>query len=273
MRDNKLDERTLWFVTDDDLRTTPSQLYHESTKIGRARLGFPGPSAAAEKQLTELHRKVAGSGKRYDYAPTTPLAASCTTAIDVALRARRSRRQFGASAHTVALATLADVLVHAAGETGAQAFPDGSPLPLRAYPSAGGLYPLEIYPLLLRVDGLRPGIFHLDVHRSCLAFLGELERAPLRAAFLDEPMVDGAAAIVLVTAVLPRSRLKYGERAYRYAHLEAGHLAQNLLLAAEARGLAAAPVGGFVERELEDLLDVDGFEEIVVYSVFLGVRP
>ena len=127
--------------------------------------------------------------------------------------------------------------------------------------------------VLLKVDGFPSGIYHHDVHAQQLSFLRELPDASwLHDAFLGEDMLAGAGAVFVITAVLPRARFKYGERAYRYVHLEAGHLAQNLVLAAQEGSLAAAPVGGFIERRLEKLLDIDGVEEFAVYSVFIGSR-
>ena len=75
-----------------------------------------------------------------------------------------------------------------------------------------------------------------------------------------------------LSAVFWRSRFKYGLRGYRFVLLEAGHAVQNLLLCAAGLGIAALPVGGYYDRRLEALLDLDGVDEAVVYLVCLG-RP
>ena len=67
-----------------------------------------------------------------------------------------------------------------------------------------------------------------------------------------------------------RTRFKYGQRGYRFALLEAGHLVQNVLLAATALDIAAVPVGGFYDRRLADVLMVDGINEAPLYVVPLG---
>jgi SagB-type dehydrogenase family enzyme len=72
---------------------------------------------------------------------------------------------------------------------------------------------------------------------------------------------------------LARLESKYGERSYRFALLEAGHIAQNLLLAATAEGVAALPVGGFVEDKLNALLGLNGRDEFAVYLILLGCPP
>ena len=69
-----------------------------------------------------------------------------------------------------------------------------------------------------------------------------------------------------------RIKFKYGERGYRFLLLEAGHIAQNLLLAAEADGMGGVAIGGFLDDPLNDLLDLDGVEEAVVYMVLAGQK-
>ena len=70
-----------------------------------------------------------------------------------------------------------------------------------------------------------------------------------------------------------RSRFKYGQRGYRFALLEAGHLAQNVLLAAEALDLGAAPIGGFYDRQLAEFLEIDGVNEGPLYVIPIGSKP
>ncbi|HEX7582631.1 MAG TPA: nitroreductase family protein, partial [Gaiellaceae bacterium] len=79
-----------------------------------------------------------------------------------------------------------------------------------------------------------------------------------------------ATAVVFVTSVFWRTRFKYGLRGYRFALLEAGHVVQNVLLAAAALRVAALPLGGFYDARAEKLLGVDGVDESVVYAVVLG---
>ncbi len=86
-------------------------------------------------------------------------------------------------------------------------------------------------------------------------------------------MIEAAAAVILITAVFQRTTFKYGERGYRFALIEAGHVAQNIDLVASALGLPAANLGGFFDRELEMLLDVDGVEQSLVYAVAIGSDP
>jgi SagB-type dehydrogenase family enzyme len=136
----------------------------------------------------------------------------------------------------------------------------------RSAPSAGALFPLELY--LVTPEGLF--LYLPDGHR--LARLsGHDLRSPLARAALGQDAVEGAPAVVVITAVYSRSRARYGDRAVRFATLEAGHVAENLLLQAVALGLAALPVGAFDAGELTAVLDLPRGHE-PVYLVAIG-RP
>lgn len=121
----------------------------------------------------------------------------------------------------------------------------------RAAPSAGGTYPLELF--VVTPDGL----FHYVPDGHYLEVLGGVDlRAPLSAAALDQDWVAEGAAVVVITAVFSRTEQRYGGRAERYVHLEAGHAAQNLLLQAVALGLGAVPVGAFHDDEVRSVLGI-----------------
>lgn len=180
------------------------------------------------------------------------------------LRERRSHRRY--SQELLTGREVAMLLWAAQGVTGRS----GAAL-LRPAPSAGALYPLETYVAVEKVDQLERGLYHLDVGRFDLEWLSavplgrEIAHAALEQSFLAE-----AAAIFLWSAVLRRNMSKYGHRGLRYILLDAGHLCQNLLLAAEAMGLAACPVAAFYDDELNDLLGLDGEEESILYLAAVG---
>ncbi|MCS7221365.1 MAG: SagB family peptide dehydrogenase [Anaerolineae bacterium] len=142
---------------------------------------------------------------------------------------------------------------------------------LRAAPSAGALYPIEIYPVVHRVEGLQPGLYHYAVRDHALELLraadlrGEITRHGLMQEFL------GQANLVLVfTAIFQRLRWKYQERTYRYALLEAGHLGQNVYLAATSVGMGACAVGAFLDDDLNAMLGIDGQHEAAIYMLAVG---
>jgi SagB-type dehydrogenase family enzyme len=85
-------------------------------------------------------------------------------------------------------------------------------------------------------------------------------------------LLEGAACALLLLAVFGRTRFKYGLRGYRFSLLEAGHVVQNVVLAAAALGVRALPWGGFYDAQVDTVVDADGVEESVVYAVVLGGR-
>jgi SagB-type dehydrogenase family enzyme len=119
----------------------------------------------------------------------------------------------------------------------------------RTAPSAGALYPLEVY--VATSDGL----YHYipDGHRAEVLSEADL-RAPLADAALGQTAVSDAPAVFVIAAVYARTAVKYGSRAERYVHLEAGHVAQNILLQAVALGLAGVPMGAFSDRDVQGVL-------------------
>ena len=156
--------------------------------------------------------------------------------LEALLLQRRSVREYREAA--LDLSAIGQLLWAAQGITNPQGF--------RTAPSAGALYPLELYVVVGKVDGLSPGLYHYhpDTHRLQQTEDGDLRHILARAA-LAQPWVKTAAAVVVVTAVYGRTTRKYGERGIRYVHMEVGHAAQNLFLQAEALGLAAVVVGAF----------------------------
>ena len=142
--------------------------------------------------------------------------------------------------------------------------------PLRPVPSAGALYPLDLYLLPLAVRGLAASALHYHPFDHRLERLHAFTHADARAALVDPSLADRASLLVVVTTMVWRSRFKYGLRGYRFALLEAGHVAQNLLLAATALRLPAVPVGGFYDRRVDDLVGADGLDEAAIYVICIG---
>ena len=165
--------------------------------------------------------------------------------LEALLQQRRSVREYQEAA--LDLSTIGQLLWAAQGITDLQGF--------RTAPSAGALYPLELYVVAGNVDGLPPGVYHYhpDKHRLQQTEAGDLRHMLSRAA-LAQPWVKAAAAVVVVTAVYGRTTRKYGARGVRYVHMEVGHAAQNLFLQAEAIGLAAVVVGAFEDDAVATVL-------------------
>jgi SagB-type dehydrogenase family enzyme len=142
---------------------------------------------------------------------------------------------------------------------------------LRTAPSAGALYPFETYLYVHRVEGLPQGIYHFNVAEFGLARLkeGDFNRI-ITAAALGQPVVRKAAVVIIWTAMMLRCMEKYRERAMRYIPMDLGHVCQNVQLAATALGLGSCPIGAFYDDEMNELIEVDGEEETVLYMVTVG---
>lgn len=182
------------------------------------------------------------------------------------LLGRRSRRHYEESPLT--LAFLASLLWGTQGITAEH----GETL-FRTAPSAGALYPVETYLFANRVKTLEAGIYHFRPGHFDLEFLrqGDLS-GELAAAALGQDMVRRAPVTFLWSAVVERAKWKYGERAYRYIYLDAGHIAQNLYLAGEALGLGVCGIGALFDDEVNAILGIDGIQETILYMATVGTR-
>jgi SagB-type dehydrogenase family enzyme len=193
-----------------------------------------------------------------------------SASVDDVLNARSSARSFGPGA--IDVTELTKVLVSGCGITRDNADND-FPRPFRRSPSGGALYPLEIYLHAARVDGLAPGLYHYDPEDLELDVLRRDDQSDQMALYMIQPeLFREAAATLLFSAVFVRSVFKYGDRGYRFVLIEAGHVAQSMLLAAEALGVAAVPIGGYLDRGADRHLGLDGVNESVIYAMHLGQK-
>jgi len=181
------------------------------------------------------------------------------------LYSRRSRREYdaGRSLTRELLSTLLWATQGVTARCGGTLF--------RTAPSAGGLYPVETYLSLRAVEGLEPGVYHFRPQAFDLEFLRKGDHSrELAGAALGQMMVMDAQCTFIWTAVVERSKWKYRQRAYRYMYLDAGHIAQNLYLAAEAIGLGVCAIGALFDDQVNGLIGIDGVEETVLYMATVG---
>ncbi len=139
----------------------------------------------------------------------------------------------------------------------------------RPYPSGGALYPIETY-LLGSIAGSPSTVFHYHPKAHALECLWEMPaHTSVSDLFFDteDESVSPASAAIVFTAMWERSASKYGDFAYNLALLEAGHLAQNILLLAAARSINARPMAGFKDGIVSDVLTIDANNEQAVYSI------
>jgi SagB-type dehydrogenase family enzyme len=141
----------------------------------------------------------------------------------------------------------------------------------RTAPSSGALYPIEVYAVIHRVDGIDPGVYHYAYREHALE---QVRAGDFRANVVEQAIAQeflGECGVVLfLTMIMQRMRPKYQDRSYRYGLLEAGHLGENAYLAATSMGLGACGVGAFMDDAINEMLGVDGVEEAAVYMLAAG---
>lgn len=184
--------------------------------------------------------------------------------LEEALATRRSVRRFTAA--PLDLADLGQLLWAAQGVT--------DPRGRRTAPSAGALYPLELYVMAARVRGLAPGLYRYraDGHALVPVAAGDLAPAVAVAAFNQDWMRE-AAAIAVFAGVVARTARKYRRRAEFYVHAEVGHAAMNLSLQALALGLGSTMVGGFPPGRIGEILGLPDDTEPMLLVPFGHPRP
>jgi SagB-type dehydrogenase family enzyme len=230
--------------------------FHRESSHTRERLFFT-PRTAERGPAPQMHKDY--QLEVISLPPVEPRGMS----LEEAIRRRRSVREY--SQEPLALEELARLLFYGIGVTGPAEYK-------RAAPTAGGLTPIELYPVVNNVAGLERGLYHYDAlgHHLHLLRRGDLRREIARAC-LDQDFLAQAAAVLVLTAVHRRTAWKYGERAYRYILLDAGHAAENIQLEATALGLGSCPIGAFFDDELNRLLGLKE-EEFALLAVAVG-RP
>ncbi|MBY8985407.1 MAG: SagB/ThcOx family dehydrogenase [Candidatus Lokiarchaeota archaeon] len=143
----------------------------------------------------------------------------------------------------------------------------------RTVPSAGGLYPIEVYPIINKVEDIDQGIYHYNVPDHSLELLKEGDfRNEISKGCLDQKIAYNSAVSFVWTANIERSKWKYLQRCYRYIYLDAGHIGQNFYLIAEALDLGACTIGAIYDDEINEMLGIDGRNETTLYVGVVGKK-
>jgi SagB-type dehydrogenase family enzyme len=251
---------------------TLSELYHENTKLHpNVPLGF-APSQLGDAESEAM----TSAGRSYRRLPSVPLRSDARRASSVsladAITTRRTQRAFDAA--PLPFDSFSELLSLTNGVTAEVTTPGGFVRHMRAAPSAGALYPIEIYLGVRRVEDLAPGLYHFAPRERVVERLREGDPTEaLAGACHYHDSLHQAAVVVVIAAVVERTKRKYGERGYRYALIEAGHVAQNLCLAAAALQVGCMNVCGFYDDRLNELFELDGVEETALYVAYLGPVP
>ncbi len=148
------------------------------------------------------------------------------------------------------------------------------PITMRTVPSAGARHAFETFVLVNRVEGLKPGLYRFLASEHALILMNDADEIAdvLVDACFGQKMVSRAAVSFFWVAVVDRMFWRYDERGYRYLHLDAGHVCQNLYLAGEAIGCGTCAIAAFDDDLLNDALALDGKEMFAVYAASLGKK-
>jgi SagB-type dehydrogenase family enzyme len=181
--------------------------------------------------------------------------------VEEALLNRRSIREFKDEALT--LKQVSQILWAAYGITEERSSPSFLRGGLRTAPSAGGLYPLEIYLVAGKITGLKPGIYKYISEKHSLELVSEGDvRKELAKAALDQDFIESAPASIFYSAVFNRTTQKYGSRGReRYVCMDLGHSAQNVYLQAYALNLGTCAMGAFTDDMVSMVMQLPDNEE------------
>ncbi|MDP2208123.1 MAG: SagB/ThcOx family dehydrogenase [Bacteroidota bacterium] len=178
--------------------------------------------------------------------------------LEETLNKRRTVRSF--SKKPISLSELGQLLWAGQGVTSPEGF--------RTAPSAGALYPLEVFIVAGNVSGLESGIYRYKPQNHSLAkIISGDKRKDLASAALGQQQIETAAANIIITAIVKRTSSKYGSRAERYVNMEVGHTAQNILLQVQSLGLGACPIGAFHDEKVKKLLQLKEEEPLYILTV------
>jgi len=205
--------------------------------------------------------------KEYPQAERIELPAfepSKAMSLDKTLRQRKSIRDY--QDKPISMGQLAYLLW---ASTGIQRVEDG--YEFRTAPSAGALYPIETYILANNVKTLEPGVYHYAIRSHQLELLQQRDlRRQIAAAALGQSMCATASAVFIWTAIFERCKWKYSQRAYRYIYLDAGHVAENLALAAVSLNLGTCEIGALYDDHVNAIIGIDGTEESTICMATVG---
>jgi len=248
-----------------------SEIFNENTKLHPLTMYGVLPSADFTNQelvaMTRGYKQYLDS-KKIKLPPIDELKDNEKTLIDV-IKARRSVRDFEDS--PMDLSELSTVLGYSYGVIDKVKEPVVGERLKRGAPSGGGIYAAEVYLGVRNVEGVDPGIYHYNVlnHELELLVSGDLTQQLFKIC-CDQPYAKQAGVVVMISSVLERTKRKYGERGYRYALLDIGHLGQNIYLTCTALELAVMTTCGFFDDLGNDLLNLDGLDESLMYVAFIG---
>jgi SagB-type dehydrogenase family enzyme len=241
-----------------------SRLAHEWSMRGARSRGYLSPSEVADLTFSPRTRDN-DDATIIDLAPPRALPID---SLSMVLRLRRSPTIYNSSA--ISVDHLGQLLGSACGVTGELVMADRR-LPIRAYPSPGALYAVDVYVIPIRVEGLADGVFRYAPERHALVMVHDRRVDSVSFCLPDvRDIVGGTAAFIALSICLPRATRKYGDESYRILVAEAGCIAENLILVAHAMELRAGPFTGVFDSLVDQAIGLEDDEARFVVGVLIG---
>lgn len=240
------------------------ELFHENSKLQN--LESLSSDEELKRYLALLHESLPFEGFQAIALPKR--LPSLKMPLDHAIRSRASVRKM--VRRSLRFEQMAALLYFGYGIT-RDVSVSGLPRSLRVVPSAGAFYPLELFVYATNVKNLSQGLYHYNPVQRHVRLLQDGDCADkLIRLFVPNTLPVHTSLIIFVTAIFERVTLIYGNRGYRFALLEAGHVAQNINLIATSLRLGCLNIGGFVDRQVDKFLHLDGVTHSTVYVIAIG---
>lgn len=240
------------------------RLFHENSKNRRYQ-----PALSEQEvlhQMGQFHESLPFEG--YPVMTLPPLTTRLDYSLGEAILKRRSTITM--MPKSLRLEDMVTLLHYAYGVT-SDNLGTSLPRPFRAVPSAGALYPLELFFYSTHAQNFLPGLYHYNPSKNHVCLVDDnVKPETIADGFLQSDLIQNTSLLIFITAIFERAVFKYGERGYRYSLIEAGHVAQNIYLVSQALGFASLGLGGFVDDRIDDLLGLDGLRQSTVYAIGIG---
>lgn len=241
------------------------EYFHENSKISRY------STSVSDNEVIEVMQSMYESlqFKGYKTIDLPKSLRSLNISLDGAILNRTSTRVMAPS--LITLENLATILHYSYGLTRINENKT-STRPSRMVPSAGALYPLELFLHSAYIQDQSPGIYHYNPEMNNLRLIDEGDKSPQISnnLVLNQNLAYEASLIIFITAIFRRSTFKYADRGYRFILLEAGHVAQNINLITNGLGLGSINLGGYYDHNVDDMLGLDGITHSTIYIIAIG---
>jgi SagB-type dehydrogenase family enzyme len=245
-----------------DKKVTLAEDYHFSSRNNKAYKFIKNEHLVHYREdILKLKNKSYVETEGEGYPLPAPSNLQGANLLDVLFN-RKSRRNFDRSPMNTQ--SLADILYYSNGYRDIQKA-------AKFVPSSGGLNSVDLFVIMLSSEDLPQGIYHYDpkVHKLISVHKGNFSTWVQEHVFYQEEYAD-ASCIIVLTSMIGKLSLKYGLRSYRLSFLDVGHVSQNIYLLSSAHNVKCCASAGFIDDELDQALNLDGFNVASLLTIMLG---